>query len=119
MQEAYVRAYQHLNQFAGTAKFSTWLTKIAVHEALARVRRRGRNGGESSLDTSLYIMDSVRTAIPDPERQAYDHELRLALEGAIAALPDSYRLVFRRVSTTLRHSDTEFREYFRLSFVVC
>lgn len=94
MQEAYVRAYQHLNQFAGTAKFSTWLTKIAVHEALARVRRRGRNGGESSLDTSLYIMDSVRTAIPDPERQAYDHELRLALEGAIAALPDSYRLVF-------------------------
>jgi RNA polymerase sigma-70 factor (ECF subfamily) len=94
MQEAYVRAYQHLNQFAGAAKFSTWLTKIAVHEALARVRRRGRNGGESSLDTSLHIKDSGRTAIPDPERQAYDRELMLALEGAIAALPDSYRLVF-------------------------
>ena len=94
MQEAYVNAYQHLNQFAGAAKFSTWLTKIAVHEALARVRHRGRNGGESSLNTNLYIMDSVRTEIPDPERQAYDRELRLALEGAIAALPDSYRLVF-------------------------
>src|SRR5437763_1562499 len=42
MQEAYVRAYEHLNQFAGQAKFSTWLTKIAVYEALGRVRRRGR-----------------------------------------------------------------------------
>src|SRR5580765_6005951 len=34
MQEAYVRAYQHLDQFAGESKFSTWLTKIAVYEAL-------------------------------------------------------------------------------------
>ena len=34
MQEAYVRAYEHLNQFAGETKFSTWLTKIAVYEAL-------------------------------------------------------------------------------------
>jgi RNA polymerase sigma-70 factor (ECF subfamily) len=94
MQEAYVNAYQHLNQFTGAAKFSTWLTKIAVHEALGRVRRRGRTGGESSLDSNSYIMDSVRTGIPNPERQAYDRELRVALEGAIAALPDSYRLVF-------------------------
>src|SRR5262245_62032969 len=42
MQDAYVRAYQHLNQFDGRAKFSTWLSKIAVHEALARLRRRNR-----------------------------------------------------------------------------
>ena len=94
MQEAYVNAYQHLNQFAGAAKFSTWLTKITVHEALGRVRRRRRTGSESSLDPNLYIMDSVRTGTPNPERQAYDRELRVALEGAIAALPDSYRLVF-------------------------
>src|SRR5687768_14283533 len=40
MQEAYVRAYIHLEQFDGRAKFSTWLTKIAVHEALARARKR-------------------------------------------------------------------------------
>ena len=39
MQDAYVRAYQHLGQFAGRAKFSTWLTRIAVHEALARAHR--------------------------------------------------------------------------------
>src|SRR5437868_14563776 len=42
MQEAYVQAYTHLDQFDGRAKFSTWLTKIAVHEALARTRKRNR-----------------------------------------------------------------------------
>src|SRR6266851_7235327 len=42
MQDAYVRAYQHLGQFAGRAKFSTWLTRIAVHEALARAHRGKR-----------------------------------------------------------------------------
>ena len=42
MQDAYVRAYQHLSQFEGRASFSTWLTRIAVHEALARLRGRKR-----------------------------------------------------------------------------
>src|SRR6266851_1648013 len=43
MQDAYVRAYQHLDQFAGRAPFSAWLTRIAVHEALARLRLRNRS----------------------------------------------------------------------------
>src|SRR6266576_5658976 len=47
MQDAYVRAYQHLDQFAGRAPFSTWLTRIAVHEAFARIRSRNR---KQSLD---------------------------------------------------------------------
>src|SRR6202158_6551414 len=42
MQDAYVRAYEHLDQFAGRAKFSTWLTRIAAHEALARQQRGAR-----------------------------------------------------------------------------
>src|SRR5437773_6194032 len=42
MQDAYVRAFAHLTQFAGRAQFATWLSRIAVHEALARVRRRQR-----------------------------------------------------------------------------
>src|SRR3954470_2622586 len=42
MQQGYVNAYTHLRQFDGRAQFSTWLTRIAVHEALARARRRGR-----------------------------------------------------------------------------
>ena len=44
IQDAYVRAYEHLNQFEGRARFSTWLTKIAVYEAYARVRRIGYPG---------------------------------------------------------------------------
>src|SRR5215467_14148678 len=42
MQDTYVRAFQHLDQFAGRAKFSTWLTRIAVHEALARLQKARR-----------------------------------------------------------------------------
>src|ERR1700747_1501918 len=42
MQDAYVRAYANLGQFEGRAPFSAWLTRIAVHEALHRARKRGR-----------------------------------------------------------------------------
>src|SRR5437016_5673078 len=42
VQETYARAYANLDQFAGRARFATWLTRIAVHETLARLRRRGR-----------------------------------------------------------------------------
>ena len=42
MQQAYVNAFAHLRQFNGAARFSTWLTRIAINEALARVRRQGR-----------------------------------------------------------------------------
>src|SRR5437763_5904137 len=49
MQDAYVRAYIHLKQFSGKAKFSTWLTRIAVHEALARLRDRSRYDAPSPM----------------------------------------------------------------------
>ena len=52
MQHAYVEAYAHLDQFAGRAAFSTWLTKIAVYEALARARRRGRELATGPLPES-------------------------------------------------------------------
>ncbi|MEO8595886.1 MAG: RNA polymerase sigma factor [Candidatus Solibacter sp.] len=95
MQDAYVRAYEHLNQFAGEAKFSTWLTKIAVYEALARVRRRGRTSDlDSVLDSDKHVMARMTSDTRDPEQQAYDHELRLVLERAIDSLPEIYRLVF-------------------------
>src|SRR5215471_15472910 len=42
MQDAYVRAYSHLSQFAGRSQFSTWLSRIAIHEALARSKGRRR-----------------------------------------------------------------------------
>jgi RNA polymerase sigma-70 factor (ECF subfamily) len=95
MQEAYVRAYEHLNQFAGEAKFSTWLTKIAVYEALGRLRRQGRTENlDSALDSDRHVLARMTSDTRDPERQAYDHELRIVLEGAIDSLPEIYRMVF-------------------------
>src|SRR4051795_9666981 len=81
MQDAYVRAYQNLASFEGRAKFVTWLTRIAVHEALTRSRRRVRfqaldPAGESNGD----IMQSVPSNSRSPEQQAYDHELATVLE---------------------------------------
>ena len=93
MQEAYVRAYQHLDQFAGRAQFATWLTRIAIHEALARVRRRGRLeqlGPEDSTDG-----DGAMNVSPvrNPEDQASASELGRVLEEAILSIPEQYRLV--------------------------
>jgi RNA polymerase sigma-70 factor (ECF subfamily) len=96
MQQAYVNAYLHLDQFAGRATFSTWLTKIALYEALSRTRRLGRT---ISLDEAVEngaegIEGRMHVDTPDPERQALTGELREALEGAIEQLPPAYRTVF-------------------------
>jgi RNA polymerase sigma-70 factor (ECF subfamily) len=95
MQHAYVAAFAHLAQFEGRARFSTWLTRIAVHEALARVRRRGRltrldASGEAGRWTAGLPVDGH----PDPEQQAQAAELRVLLEAAIDALPEAYRAAF-------------------------
>ena len=92
MQDAYVRAYQHLDQFEGRAKFSTWLTRIAVHEALARAQRRSR---VQELDAEPHggYMNPLISSTPDPEQQASDHEMVALLQSAVLALPDNYRSV--------------------------
>ena len=68
MQQAYVNAFTHLRQFNGSAQFSTWLTRIAINEALARVRRRGRyeafeddrSNVEPFMSTNPHRIPSVR-----------------------------------------------------------
>lgn len=91
MQEAYVNAYTHLAQFDGRAKFSTWLTKIAVYEALARARRQGRY---QSLDDSSLETFMPTTSSPGPEQQAFGRELGNLIEAAVDKLGDGYREVF-------------------------
>jgi RNA polymerase sigma-70 factor (ECF subfamily) len=90
MQQAYLNAFQHLHQFAGDAKFATWLTRIAVNEALARRRKRARFVGEGEDDVTISLVEST---VPDPERQAAGSQLRELMEREIAALPDSFRAV--------------------------
>jgi RNA polymerase sigma-70 factor (ECF subfamily) len=95
MQQAYVNAYRHLDQFQGLARFSTWLTRIAVHEALARSRRRGRFDEQEAVDDwDGDAMDALKSPGPDPEHQAFAGELRTLIESAIEALPEHYRAVF-------------------------
>jgi len=91
MQEAYVNAYTHLAQFDGRAKFSTWLTKIAVYEALRRAKRRGRY---DSLDDRAEDTVMPTTPTPDPEHQTFSGELRALIEAAIDTLGDGNREVF-------------------------
>src|SRR6516164_11443389 len=70
MQDAYVRAYEHLDQFAGRAKFSTWLTRIAVHEALARQRRGNRyQEVEPMFESDGDPMDRFASMALTPEEQ--------------------------------------------------
>ena len=88
MQQAYLNAYRALGQFAGTARFSTWLTRIAVNEALARRRKRWPMQTENELEITL-----VESTAPDPEAEAANAELREVMEREVAALPDPFRAV--------------------------
>ena len=95
MQDAYVRAFAHLAQFESRASFATWLTRIAVHEALARARRAGR---QESLDADPEP-PALSAVVPivahrDPERRMFDSEMKDFLEAAIGGLPSAYRTVF-------------------------
>ena len=87
MQQAYLNAYTHLRQFAGGAQFSTWLTRIAVNEALSR---RRRNALFVQGEDEMILADETT---PDPEQQASAAELREVMEREVAALPDAFRTV--------------------------
>lgn len=93
MQDAYVRAYEHLHQFAGKAAFSTWLTRIAIHEALARKRRRGRQEELDALPMNGESMSILKSSGPSPEDGTAASQARELLETAIERLPETYRTI--------------------------
>ncbi len=94
VQETFVRAYRKLGQFAGRAKFSTWLTKIGVYEALARRRKsRARAVPRREPADAKESRNAPDTGL-DPERGVLVREVRALMEAAIEDLPDLYRTVF-------------------------
>lgn len=93
VQQAYLAAYDRLHQFRGDARFSTWLTRIAVHEALRRARKQGRLADLDVLEGGARD-DTLLPPVRSPEDAAADGELRAVLEEAIDALPESYRVIF-------------------------
>lgn len=93
VQDALLSAYQHLAQFAGRAKFSTWLSRIAMHRAFALVAQNGRH---VSLDEEYEDEQPVRVVpdpAPNPEQHLYFHEIASLLGAAVADLPEGYRSV--------------------------
>jgi RNA polymerase sigma-70 factor, ECF subfamily len=97
MQEALLRAYTHINTFRGESRFSTWLTRIAINQALMCLRARRRS--MVSLDhVPLPDEDSFTLDLPDsrpnPEQHCGNSELEVILHRLINRLPSSFRIVF-------------------------
>lgn len=98
-QEAVISAYRHLNSFRAEAKFSTWLTTIAINEGRKRLRK-AKVAKEDSLDEQIEEAEGDYTPAPltdwreIPLEALERKELHEALRGAVADLPDTYRQVF-------------------------
>ena len=91
MQHAYLRAFEHLAEYQARARFSTWLTRIAIYESFARLRRQKRVG---QLDEDTAEGEAMADQRATPEQRVSDAELRVITEAAIDALPADFRVVF-------------------------
>src|SRR5215468_1665646 len=98
VQDAFLKAYQNLEQFQGQSKFYTWLVRIAVNEALMRLRKR-RNEKTVSMDEDVKtdegsIPREVADWSPNPEQLYGQSELGDILKKTIQGLPPGFRTVF-------------------------
>jgi RNA polymerase sigma-70 factor (ECF subfamily) len=98
VQDTYVRAFTGLEGFRGDASFATWITRIAMNEALGRLRKRRPTvewveDGEDRVDVAR-AMAPLPSATRDPERTMADRQMHDLLESAIDRLPDAFRTVF-------------------------
>lgn len=98
VQETYVRAFTHLDGFRGEAGLSTWLSRIAINEALGRARARKPSVElgtlpEAALEAQI-IPFPLSSAAADPEKSMAQREIQLVVEHAIDELPDVFRMVF-------------------------
>jgi RNA polymerase sigma-70 factor (ECF subfamily) len=99
VQEAYARAFQHLEGFRGESSLLTWLTRITVNEARGRLRRRRPTVELEAIeaaqgDAGRVVMFPGALGAGDPERDAARAEMRRLLERAVDDLPEPFRLVF-------------------------
>lgn len=94
MQVTYINAYENLGKFAFKASFSTWLTRILINESLLRLKKRGKsiNMNDDTMDKEIYQHHTIE--VQTPVARMLNSELKVALEEAIAQLPEKYRTVF-------------------------
>lgn len=98
LQETFLKAYEHLDQFQGNSKFYTWIVRIAVNQALMKLRRR-KTDKSVSLDETIdtgedTIVREIAAWDENPEQRFSREELREILDSAIQGLDGPYRSVF-------------------------
>jgi RNA polymerase sigma-70 factor, ECF subfamily len=98
VQDAFLKAYQKLDQFQGNSKFYTWLVRIAVNEALMKLRKR-KASKTVSIDEDVetddgFVPREVTDWSPNPEQLYKQAELGDILEKTIQGLPAGFRTVF-------------------------
>jgi len=98
LQETFMKAYEHLDQFKGDSKFYTWIVRIAVNQALMKLRRR-KTDKSVSLDEQIdtgedTIVREIAAWDEDPEQRFSREELGEILDHAVDALEPPYRSVF-------------------------
>lgn len=99
VQASYVKAFTHLDGFRGDAAFSTWVTRIAMNDALGRVRTRHPNVGVEHIEKQQVqgggeIINFPAGSPADPETEMGRTEIRTLLEQAVDELPPLFRAVF-------------------------
>jgi RNA polymerase sigma-70 factor, ECF subfamily len=97
VQETYVRAFTHLDGFRGESGLSTWLSRIAINEALGRARSARPHVELDSVPEAMLEAQIIKfPASPagDPERTMAQREIQRVVERAIDELPDVFRMVF-------------------------
>ena len=95
VQNAFLKAFQHLDQFAGASRFSTWLTRIAINEGLGRLRERGRVESLDAADDpdeADCMPKNVRAWDDDPEVLRSRAQAKELVEREMLKLPAKYRL---------------------------
>jgi RNA polymerase sigma-70 factor (ECF subfamily) len=98
LQETFLKAYEHLEQFKGDSKFYTWIVRIAVNQALMKLRRR-RTDKTVSMDETIdtgedTVVREIAAWDEDPEQRFSREEIGEILDGAIESLEPIYRSVF-------------------------
>jgi RNA polymerase sigma-70 factor (ECF subfamily) len=100
VQDTYLKAFTHLAGFRGDARFSTWLTRVALNEALGRRRKERQTVDLEILDEPVgpggaeIIPLFASEPASSPEQDAARHDIRRILEHAIDQLPEDFRIVF-------------------------
>ena len=97
VQEAYVRAFTHLESFRGDSSLSTWLSRIAMNEALGRLRRARPSVALDALPQGALEAEIIPfpfAASDDPEKSMAQREIQAVVEHAVDELPEAFRLVF-------------------------